>query len=152
MPILTEAQKKKKQVKEYQKQFIQQQRAKQDINAPKPQEIANPPPAIYPEIKNLQNNNNKNNQVDEPMHQRQTSSSNANTTEITSKKKRRSENQFIKSQLANQVKLVRQRLSEGPVGSLRTVYIIRNVNNTTYMCVVYQLVIYYNFKRCFVER
>ncbi|CAL6061601.1 Hypothetical_protein [Hexamita inflata] len=33
--------------------------------------------------------------------------------EITSKKKLRSENQFLKSKLVNQVKLVRQRLSEG---------------------------------------
>ncbi|CAL6054290.1 Hypothetical_protein [Hexamita inflata] len=38
--------------------------------------------------------------------------------EITSKKELRSENQFLKRKLANQVKLVRQRLSEGPTGSL----------------------------------
>ncbi|CAL6086410.1 Hypothetical_protein [Hexamita inflata] len=86
MPILTEAQKKKKQVKEYQKQFIQQQRAKQDINAPKLQEKVNLPPAIYPEIRNLQKQINQEgtqapNQVDETMHQRQPPPSNANTTE-----------------------------------------------------------------------
>ncbi|CAL5971137.1 Hypothetical_protein [Hexamita inflata] len=52
-PILTKAQKKKLQM-EYQKQFIQQQRAKEDIKASKPQEIANLPPAIYLEIRNLQ--------------------------------------------------------------------------------------------------
>ncbi|CAL6078258.1 Hypothetical_protein [Hexamita inflata] len=74
-PILTKAQKKKKQVKEYQKQFIQKQRAKEDIKATKPQEIANPSPAIYPEIRNLQEQINQNgtqvpNQVNEPMHQR----------------------------------------------------------------------------------
>ncbi|CAL5985009.1 Hypothetical_protein [Hexamita inflata] len=40
-PILTKAQKKKLQM-EYQKQFIQQQRTKEDIKAAKPQEIANP--------------------------------------------------------------------------------------------------------------
>ncbi|CAL6116334.1 Hypothetical_protein [Hexamita inflata] len=83
-PILTKAQ--KKQVKEYQKQFIQKQKAKQDINAPKLQEIVNPSPAIYPEIKNLQKQINQKgpqepNQVNEPMHLRQPSSSNANTTE-----------------------------------------------------------------------
>ncbi|CAL5990700.1 Hypothetical_protein [Hexamita inflata] len=44
-PILTKAQKKKP-VKEYQKQFIQQQRAKEDIKAAKPQEKVNPSPAI----------------------------------------------------------------------------------------------------------
>ncbi|CAL6036836.1 Hypothetical_protein [Hexamita inflata] len=44
---------------EYQKQFIQQQRTKQDINKAKPQEIANLPPAIYPEIRNLQKQINK---------------------------------------------------------------------------------------------
>ncbi|CAL6002428.1 Hypothetical_protein [Hexamita inflata] len=86
MPILTEAQKKKKQVKEYQKQFIQQQRAKQDINAPKPQEIVNLPPAIYSEIRDLQKQINQEgpqvpNQVDGTMHQRQPPPSNANTTE-----------------------------------------------------------------------
>ncbi|CAL6001913.1 Hypothetical_protein [Hexamita inflata] len=84
MPILTEAQKKKKQVKEYQKQFIQQQRDKQDINAPKLWEIVNPPPAIYPEIRNLQKQINQEgpqvpNQVNEPMHQRQPPPSNAKT-------------------------------------------------------------------------
>ncbi|CAL5999342.1 Hypothetical_protein [Hexamita inflata] len=71
---------------EYQKQFIQKQRAKQDINAPKPQEIVNLPPAIYPEIRNLQKQINQEgpqvpNQVDETMHQRQPPPSNANTTE-----------------------------------------------------------------------
>ncbi|CAL6032746.1 Hypothetical_protein [Hexamita inflata] len=84
-PILTKAQK-KKQVKEYQKQFIQQQKAKEDIKASKPQEIANLPPAIYPEIRNLQNQINQEgpqvpNQVNETMHQRQPPPSNANTTE-----------------------------------------------------------------------
>ncbi|CAL6092447.1 Hypothetical_protein [Hexamita inflata] len=84
MPILTEAQK-KKQVKEYQKQFIQKQRAKEDINTPKLQEIVNPPPAIYPEIRNLQKQINQEgpqvpNQVDETMHQRQPPPSNVNTT------------------------------------------------------------------------
>ncbi|CAL5999200.1 Hypothetical_protein [Hexamita inflata] len=44
-PILTKAMK-KKQVKEYQKYFIQQQKAKEDIKASKPQEIAYLPPAI----------------------------------------------------------------------------------------------------------
>ncbi|CAL6007977.1 Hypothetical_protein [Hexamita inflata] len=84
-PILTKAQK-KKQVKEYQKQFIQQQRAKEDIKAAKPQEKVNLPPAIYPEIRNLQNQINQEgpqvpNQVNETMHQRQPPPSNANTTE-----------------------------------------------------------------------
>ncbi|CAL5997541.1 Hypothetical_protein [Hexamita inflata] len=84
-PILTKAQKKKLQM-EYQKQFIQQQRAKEDIKAAKPQEIANLPPAIYPEIRNLQNQINQEgpqvpNQVNETMHQMQLSPSNANTTE-----------------------------------------------------------------------
>ncbi|CAL6017084.1 Hypothetical_protein [Hexamita inflata] len=83
-PILTKAQKKLQM--EYQKQFIQQQRAKEDIKASKPQEIANLPPAIYPEIRNLQNQINQEgpqvpNQVNETMHQRQPSPSNANTTE-----------------------------------------------------------------------
>ncbi|CAL5975896.1 Hypothetical_protein [Hexamita inflata] len=85
-PSLTKAQKKKKQVKEYQKQFIQQQNAKEDIKASKPQEIANLPPAIYPEIRNLQNQKNQEgpqvpNQVNETVHQRQPPPSNANTTE-----------------------------------------------------------------------
>ncbi len=38
--------------------------------------------------------------------------------EITSKEKLRRENQFLEIKLANQVKLVRWRLREGPVGSL----------------------------------
>ncbi|CAL5987794.1 Hypothetical_protein [Hexamita inflata] len=38
--------------------------------------------------------------------------------EITSKEKLGSENQFLNIKLANHVKLVRQRLSEGPIGSL----------------------------------
>ncbi|CAL6011205.1 Hypothetical_protein [Hexamita inflata] len=71
---------------EYQKQFIQQQKAKEDIKASKPQEIANLPPAIYPKIKNLQNQINQEgpqvpNQVNETVHQRQPLPSNANTTE-----------------------------------------------------------------------
>ncbi|CAL6003854.1 Hypothetical_protein [Hexamita inflata] len=71
---------------EYQKQFIQQQRAKEDIKAAKPQEKVNLPPAIYPEIRNLQNQINQEgpqvpNQVNETMHQRQPPPSNANTTE-----------------------------------------------------------------------
>ncbi|CAL6067155.1 Hypothetical_protein [Hexamita inflata] len=37
--------------------------------------------------------------------------------EITSKEKLRSENQFLKIKLANQLKLVRQQLSQGPAGS-----------------------------------
>ncbi|CAL6001017.1 Hypothetical_protein [Hexamita inflata] len=83
-PFLTKAQKKKLQM-EYQKQFIQKQRAKQDVNAPKPQEIANPSPAIYSEIRDLQKQINQEgpqvpNQVDETMHQRQPPPSNANTT------------------------------------------------------------------------
>ncbi|CAL6084362.1 Reverse_transcriptase (RNA-dependent DNA polymerase) [Hexamita inflata] len=84
-PFLTKAQKKKLQM-EYQKQFIQKQRAKEDTNAPKPQEKVNLPPAIYPEIRNLQKQINQEgtqapNQVDETMHQRQPPPSNANTTE-----------------------------------------------------------------------
>ncbi|CAL5975920.1 Hypothetical_protein [Hexamita inflata] len=85
-PILTKAQKKKLQM-EYQKQFIQQQRTKQDISEAKPQEKVNPPPkAIYPEIRNLQNQINQEgpqvpNQVNEIVHQRQPPPSNANTTE-----------------------------------------------------------------------
>ncbi|CAL5970942.1 Hypothetical_protein [Hexamita inflata] len=83
-PILTKDQKKKLKI-EYQKQFIQQQRAKEDIKAAKPQEIANLPPAIYPEIRNLQNQINQGhqvpNQVNETIHQRQPPPSNANTTE-----------------------------------------------------------------------
>ncbi|CAL6082958.1 Hypothetical_protein [Hexamita inflata] len=83
-PRLTKAQKKKLQM-EYQKQFIQQQRAKEDIIEAKPQEKVNLPPA-YPEIRNLQNQINQEgpqvpNQVNETMHQRQPSPSNANTTE-----------------------------------------------------------------------
>ncbi|CAL5990744.1 Hypothetical_protein [Hexamita inflata] len=71
---------------EYQKQFIQQQRAKEDIKASKPQEKVNLPPAIYPEIRNLQNQINQEgpqvpNQVNETVHQRQPPPSNANTTE-----------------------------------------------------------------------
>ncbi|CAL6039381.1 Hypothetical_protein [Hexamita inflata] len=71
---------------EYQKQFIQQQKTKEDIKAAKPQEIANLPPAIYPEIRNLQNQINQKgpqvpNQVNETVHQRQPPPSNANTTE-----------------------------------------------------------------------
>ncbi|CAL6025766.1 Hypothetical_protein [Hexamita inflata] len=38
--------------------------------------------------------------------------------EITSTEKLRREKQFLEIKLANQVKLVRQRLSEGPAGSL----------------------------------
>ncbi|CAL6002775.1 Hypothetical_protein [Hexamita inflata] len=54
--------------------------------ASKPQEIANLPPAIYPEIRNLQNQINQEgpqvpNQVNETVHQRQPPPSNANTTE-----------------------------------------------------------------------
>ncbi|CAL6067496.1 Hypothetical_protein [Hexamita inflata] len=84
-PILTKAQKKKLQM-EYQKQFTQKQRAKEDTNASKPQEIANLPPAIYSEIRDLQKQINQHgtqepNQVNEPMHQRQPPPSNANTTE-----------------------------------------------------------------------
>ncbi|CAL6021243.1 Hypothetical_protein [Hexamita inflata] len=84
MPILTKAQKKKLQM-EYQKQFIQKQRANEDTNASKPQEIVNLPPAIYSEIRDLQKQINQEgpqvpNQVNEPMHQRQPSPSNANTT------------------------------------------------------------------------
>ncbi|CAL5999256.1 Hypothetical_protein [Hexamita inflata] len=84
-PILTKAQKKKLQM-EYQKQFIQKQRAKEDISEAKPQEIVNLPPAIYPEIRDLQKQINQEgtqvpNQVDETMHQRQPPPSNANTTE-----------------------------------------------------------------------
>ncbi|CAL6017996.1 Hypothetical_protein [Hexamita inflata] len=84
-PILTKAQK-KKQVKEYQKQFIQQQKAKEDIKASKPQEKVNLPPAIYPEIRNLQNQINQEgpqvpNQVNETVHQRRQPPSNTNTTE-----------------------------------------------------------------------
>ncbi|CAL6056919.1 Hypothetical_protein [Hexamita inflata] len=83
-PILTKAQKKKLQM-EYQKQFIQQQRAKEDISEAKPQGKVNLPPAIYPEIRNLQNQINQEgpqvpNQVNETVHQRQPPS-NANTTE-----------------------------------------------------------------------
>ncbi|CAL6111291.1 Hypothetical_protein [Hexamita inflata] len=48
-PILTKAQKKKFQM-EYQKQFIQQQRAKEDISEAKPQEKVNLPPAIFPKL------------------------------------------------------------------------------------------------------
>ncbi|CAL6016497.1 Hypothetical_protein [Hexamita inflata] len=71
---------------EYQKQFIQQQRAKEDISEAKPQEKVNLPPAIYPEIRNLQNQINQEgpqvpNQVNETVHQRQPPPSNANTTE-----------------------------------------------------------------------
>ncbi|CAL5994490.1 Hypothetical_protein [Hexamita inflata] len=117
-PSLTKAQKKKLQM-EYQKQFIQQKRAKKDIKAAKPQEKVNLPPAIYPEIRNLQNQINQEgpqvpNQVNETMHQRQPPPSNANTTEqppckpkeITSKEKLRCENLFLDIKLANQVKLV----------------------------------------------
>ncbi|CAL5973167.1 Hypothetical_protein [Hexamita inflata] len=83
--ILTKAQKKKLKI-EYQKQFIQQQRAKEDIKAAKPQEKVDSSPAIYPEIRNLQKQINQEgpqvpNQVNETMHQRQPSLSNANTTE-----------------------------------------------------------------------
>ncbi|CAL6010930.1 Hypothetical_protein [Hexamita inflata] len=72
--ILTKAQKKLQM--EYQKQFIQQQRAKEDIKAAKPQEIVNLPPEIYPEIRNLQKQINQEgpqvpNQVNQPMHLRQ---------------------------------------------------------------------------------
>ncbi|CAL6017930.1 Hypothetical_protein [Hexamita inflata] len=82
-PFLTKAQ--KKQVKEYQKQFIQKQRAKEDTNASKPQEIANLSPAIYSEIRDLQkqiyqNGTQEPNQVNETVHQRQPPPSNANTT------------------------------------------------------------------------
>ncbi|CAL6078242.1 Hypothetical_protein [Hexamita inflata] len=54
---------------------LSKKRAKEDIKATKPQEIANPSPAIYPEIRNLQEQINQNgtqvpNQVNEPMHQR----------------------------------------------------------------------------------
>ncbi|CAL6097211.1 Hypothetical_protein [Hexamita inflata] len=71
---------------EYQKQFIQKQRAREDTNASKPQEIVNLPPAIYSEIRDLQKQINQEgpqvpNQVDETMHQRQPPPSNANTTE-----------------------------------------------------------------------
>ncbi|CAL5976974.1 Hypothetical_protein [Hexamita inflata] len=84
-PILTKAQKKKLQI-EYQKQFIEQQRAKEDIKADKPQVKVNPPLAMYPEIRNLQNQINQEgpqvpNQVNEPMRQKQPSPSNANTKE-----------------------------------------------------------------------
>ncbi|CAL6003884.1 Hypothetical_protein [Hexamita inflata] len=84
-PILTKAQKKKLQM-EYQKQFIQQQRAQENISEAKPQEKVNLPPAIYPEIRNLQNQINQEgpqvpNQVNETVHQRQPPPSNANTTE-----------------------------------------------------------------------
>ncbi|CAL6000946.1 Hypothetical_protein [Hexamita inflata] len=85
-PFLTKAQKKKLQM-EYQKQFIQKQRAREDTNASKPQEIVNLLPAIYPEIRNLQKQINQEgpqvpNQVDDKtMHQRQPPPSNANTTE-----------------------------------------------------------------------
>ncbi|CAL6042093.1 Hypothetical_protein [Hexamita inflata] len=84
-PFLTKAQKKKLQM-EYQKQFIQKQRAREDTNASKPKEIVNLLPAIYPEIRNLQKQINQEgtqvpNQVDETMHQRQPPPSNANTTE-----------------------------------------------------------------------
>ncbi|CAL6013938.1 Hypothetical_protein [Hexamita inflata] len=85
-PILTKAQKKKLQM-EYQIQFIQQQKTKEDIKAAKPQEKANLPPAIYLEIRNLQNQTNQEgpqvpNQVNETVHQRQPPPpSNANTTE-----------------------------------------------------------------------
>ncbi|CAL5992145.1 Hypothetical_protein [Hexamita inflata] len=82
---LTKAQKKKLQM-DNQKQFIQQQRTKQDISEVKPQEKVNLPPAIYSEIRNLQNQINQEgpqvpNQVNETMHQRQPPPSNANTTE-----------------------------------------------------------------------
>ncbi|CAL6043987.1 Hypothetical_protein [Hexamita inflata] len=55
------------------------------INASKPKEIVNLPPAIYPEIRNLQKQINKNgtqepNQLNETRHQRQSSSNNVNTT------------------------------------------------------------------------
>ncbi|CAL6001909.1 Hypothetical_protein [Hexamita inflata] len=111
---------------EYQKQFIQKQRAKEDTNASKPQEIANLP-------------------LDETMHQRrigicknkqtkkdpryliklmnqcikgnhhqampkQRINLSCKPKKITRKKKLRSENQFLNSKLANQVKLVRQQL------------------------------------------
>ncbi|CAL6035562.1 Hypothetical_protein [Hexamita inflata] len=106
-PSLTKAQKKKLQM-EYQKQFIQQQRAKEDIKASKPWEIANLPPAIYPEIRNLQNQINQEgpqvpNQVNETVHQRQPPPSNANTTEQppgqaegnNEHREAKSENQFL---------------------------------------------------------
>ncbi|CAL6083105.1 Hypothetical_protein [Hexamita inflata] len=59
---------------------------KKDFNATEPQEIVNPPPAIYSEIRDLQKQINQHgtqepNQVNEPMHQRQPPPSNANTTE-----------------------------------------------------------------------
>ncbi|CAL6058730.1 Hypothetical_protein [Hexamita inflata] len=62
------------------------QRTKQDISEAKLQEKVNPSPAIYPEIRNLQNQINQEgpqvpNQVNETMHQRQPPPSNANTTE-----------------------------------------------------------------------
>ncbi|CAL6068459.1 Hypothetical_protein [Hexamita inflata] len=44
-PNLKKAQKKKLQI-EYQKQFIQQQKTKEDIKASKPQDIVNPSPEI----------------------------------------------------------------------------------------------------------
>ncbi|CAL6017828.1 Hypothetical_protein [Hexamita inflata] len=60
---------------EYQKQFIQQQRAKQDINA-SDSEIRD-----YLQKQINQNGTQEPNQVNEPMHQRQPPPSNANTTE-----------------------------------------------------------------------
>ncbi|CAL6116071.1 Hypothetical_protein [Hexamita inflata] len=76
---------KKKLQMEYQKQFLENNWTKKDFNATEPWEIANPPPAIYPEIRNLQKQMNQNgtqlpNQVNETMHQRQPSPSNTNTT------------------------------------------------------------------------
>ncbi|CAL6048962.1 Hypothetical_protein [Hexamita inflata] len=111
--------------------FLEQERTKQGINAPKPQETVNPPPALYSEIRSLQIQMNKEgthvpNPVNEVMCQRQPyqkmSTPRINFSckpkEITSKQKLRSDNLFLKIKLANQVKIVRQRLSERPAGSI----------------------------------
>ncbi|CAL6066005.1 Hypothetical_protein [Hexamita inflata] len=101
------------------------------IPTSKPQEIANLPPAIYSEISDLQKQINQHgtqeliklmNQCIKGNHHQampiQRNNLSCKPKEITSKEKQRSENQFLKSKKANQVKLVRQQLSEGPIGSL----------------------------------
>ncbi|CAL5991742.1 Hypothetical_protein [Hexamita inflata] len=121
-PFLTKAQKKKLQM-EYQKQFIQKQRAREDTNASKPQEIANLPPAIYPEIRDLQKQINQKgtqepNQVDETMHQRQPPPSNANTIKqpLVQTEENNEQNETEKRELVS----LKQVSESGETGQLTT--------------------------------
>ncbi|CAL6082428.1 Hypothetical_protein [Hexamita inflata] len=90
---------------QYQKQFLKNNRTKKGINASKPQEITNPPPAIYPKLEFAKTNKLKRDliklrkQFIKGNHLQaipiQRNNLQCKLKEIMSKEKLRSENQFL---------------------------------------------------------